>query len=87
MDASHFVMFVGERVEPDPHGPAASKRQGGRASSSRVNRKVQPGEKTVCVIFSRTETEGLQTATSGPARRRCSARSGKRARGWRASGC
>ena len=41
MDASHPVMFVGERVELDPHGPTASKCQVGRASSSQANRRVQ----------------------------------------------
>ena len=41
MDASHPLMLEGRRVEVDPHGPTASKCQGGRASSSRANRRVR----------------------------------------------
>jgi len=35
------LMFVGRRVEVDPHGPTASKCQEGRASSSQANRRVR----------------------------------------------
>jgi len=35
------LIFVGRRVEVDPHGPTASKCQEGRASSSQANRRVR----------------------------------------------